>query len=221
MCTRTARIVRRRARRSAACAAGFISARIAIVRYRRRRRRTRTASLLGIRPGLHDPFEERGGASFTSVIERNWRLRSLAMIQRVASSTCARRQLPHGRRQPRRPGAVELAIARIAVAVGMDGAMLLRLRQRRHVNSVPKGGLLTRLGLLRAREPVPRESQLVNGHSFNPWVLSSLAPSFTICPDPRRWGLPTRNPAIKGYFLNNVQGKAEQFATRQQIATNR
>jgi hypothetical protein len=26
-------------------------------------------------------------ASFSSVIERNWRLRSLAMIQRVASST--------------------------------------------------------------------------------------------------------------------------------------
>ena len=40
--------------------------------------------------------------------------------------------LPHGRRQPRLPGAVELAETAIAVAVGVDGAMLLPQQLQRH-----------------------------------------------------------------------------------------
>ena len=40
--------------------------------------------------------------------------------------------LPHGRRQPPLPGAIELAVTAIAVAVGVDGAMLLPQQLQRH-----------------------------------------------------------------------------------------
>ena len=40
--------------------------------------------------------------------------------------------LPHGRRQPCLPGAVEFAVAAIAVAVGVDAAMLLPQQLQRH-----------------------------------------------------------------------------------------
>ena len=39
--------------------------------------------------------------------------------------------LPHGRRQPPLPGAIELAVTAIAVAVGVDAAMLLPRQQQR------------------------------------------------------------------------------------------
>ena len=40
--------------------------------------------------------------------------------------------LPHGRRQPRLPGTIELTIAAVAVAVGVDGAMLFPQQLQRH-----------------------------------------------------------------------------------------
>ena len=40
--------------------------------------------------------------------------------------------LPHGRRQPRLPGAIELTVAANAVTVGVDGAMLLPQQLQRH-----------------------------------------------------------------------------------------
>ena len=40
--------------------------------------------------------------------------------------------LPHGRRQPRLPGPIELAEAAIAVSVGVSGAMLLPEQLQRH-----------------------------------------------------------------------------------------
>ena len=40
--------------------------------------------------------------------------------------------LAHGRRQPRLPGAIELAVTAIAVAVGVDSAMLLPQQLQRH-----------------------------------------------------------------------------------------
>ena len=61
--------------------------------------------------------------------------------------------LPHGRRQPRLPGAIELAETAVAVAVGVDGAMLLPQQLQRHPWPAQ---LAVHRRPVRLRPPIPR-----------------------------------------------------------------
>jgi hypothetical protein len=56
--------------------------------------------------------------------DARWRIDEQALAGDVA--------LSHGRRQPRLAGALELAVAAVAIAVRVDGAMLLPQRLQRH-----------------------------------------------------------------------------------------
>ena len=99
--------------------------------------------------------------------------------------------LPHGWRQPRLPGAVELAVAAIAVAVGMDSAMLLPQQLQRHPWS-------TQLAV--DRRPVwlqPRSLAATAGGGKSRLSVSSAKPSGSgqLRPARRARRMPPRRPS--------------------------
>ena len=90
--------------------------------------------------------------------------------------------LPHGRRQPRLPGAIELTVAAVAVAVGVDGAMLLPQQLQRHpwpaqlaVDRRPVRLRPTILGRHR-RQRVEPELQRLVGQAFRQRPAEARAP---------------------------------------------
>src|SRR6266581_4628150 len=76
----------------------------------------------------------------------------------------------------------------------------------------------------KAKTPVPMEIRTRNRPSFpipcNFHLPDSPAHSLAIGSDPSQCGLPARNPMIRAQFLDSVQGKTEQFAKGQHVATD-
>ena len=108
--------------------------------------------------------------------------------------------LPHGRRQPCLPGAVELAEAAVAVAVGVDGAMLLPQQLQRHpwpaqlaVDRRPVWLRPTILGRPRGRRVEPDLQRLVR-QAFRQRPAQARRAAPAGC-NPRR---PSRSPQAGG-----------------------